>query len=180
MRFNVAIRLLRGELRCFFLRFVLSRKFFKNGAFLLARRSDLQVDRNSSVNVGNLVTLESGSLLACRSGASLSVGDGVYINRNCSIVCREQIVMEKGVTIGPNTVIYDHDHDLKNKGEYVTSPILIKENAWIGAGCIILKGVTIGKGAVVAAGTIVTKDVPDQTVVYGKVDYVYKTLVENE
>lgn len=180
MKIKVALKLLRGEARFFWIRFFLIRDFQKKGVLLLARHSSLQVDRGSSVKIGKRVTLGSGSLLACRKGASLNIGDGVYVNRNCTIVSRESIDIEKGVTIGPNCCIFDHDHDLKNKGEYVLNPIVIKEGAWIGAGCIILKGVTIGKGAVVAAGTIVTKDVPDHSVVRGRVEYVYKKMDETE
>lgn len=177
---KVALKLLRGEARSFLIRFFFFRNFKKSGCLLLASHSCLQVDRGSSVKIGKRVALESCSLLACRKGASLNVGDGVFVNRNCTIVCRDSITLENGVTIGPNCCIFDHDHHLKNKGEYVLNPIVIKEGAWLGAGCIVLKGVTIGKGAVVAAGTVVTKDVPDNTIVRGKIEYVYKKMGDTE
>ena len=53
-------------------------------------------------------------------------------------------------------------------GGFITNKIVIEENVWIGAGCIILKGVTIGKDAVIAAGTLVTKDVQSNTIIYQK------------
>jgi len=90
-----------------------------------------------------------------------------FINRNSMIVAMEKIEISSGVTIGPNVCIYDHDHDLHNKCGYSTASVKIEKNAWIGAGCIILKGVTIGEGAVVAAGAVVTKKVEPYSIVAG-------------
>lgn len=85
----------------------------------------------------------------------------IYINRNTALVCRDSITIGQGTTIGPNVVIYDHDHDKNNRGAVVSKPVKIGENVWIGAGCIVLKGVCIGNNSIIAAGTIVTKDVPE-------------------
>lgn len=82
------------------------------------------------------------------------------------IVAHESITIEGNVTIGPGTVIYDHDHD--GKGGYTTKPVHIGKNVWIGAGCIILRGVTIGDNSVIATGTLVTKDVPANVLRYDK------------
>lgn len=68
------------------------------------------------------------------------------------------IEIQDGVIIGPNCCIYDHD--VSHRGEFNVDPIVIMNNAWIGAGVMILKGVTIGEGAIVASGSIVAKDVP--------------------
>ncbi len=54
-----------------------------------------------------------------------------------------------------------------NKGSIITSPVRINDDAWISFGVTILKGVSIGKGAIVGANTVVTKDVPDWTIVAG-------------
>ncbi len=62
------------------------------------------------------------------------------------------------------------------KGNIITSPIVIKDYAWISFGSTVLKGVTIGKGAIVAAGSVVTRDVPDWTVVAGNPAKNIKTL----
>lgn len=90
-----------------------------------------------------------------------------YVNRNCVIVSMMEIVIGKGTTIGPGVIMYDHDHDihdLQNPAGCVGNPIHIGEHVWIGAGAIVLKGVTIGDHAVIAAGSIVTRDVPANTI----------------
>ena len=114
--------------------------------------------------------MESGSL--CKTVGGKIELCGCYINRNCTIVGVEHITLEKGVMVGPNVCIYDHDHNLKKNSDarqslFVSAPIHIKNNVWIGASAVILKGVTIGEGAVVAAGAVVTKDVPAYTIVGG-------------
>ena len=90
--------------------------------------------------------------------------NGAFVNKNATIVSMERIIIGRGVTIGPNVCIYDHDHNLgkdKDVHPFSTSPITICDDVWIGANVVICKGVMIGKGAVIAAGSVVTKDVPE-------------------
>ncbi|WP_247651866.1 DapH/DapD/GlmU-related protein [Chitinophaga eiseniae] len=86
--------------------------------------------------------------------------------------------IEDHVLIGPkvNLVTENHPLDPADRRALVTKPILVKRNAWIGAGATILPGVTIGENAVVAAGAIVSKDVPDNVVVAGVPARVIKQL----
>ena len=92
----------------------------------------------------------------------------MFINRNCSIVSQKHIVICDGVTIGPNVCVYDHDHDLQSRGNFISADITIGKNVWIGANATILKGVTIGHNSVIGAGTIISKDIPDNTVCYNR------------
>ena len=112
------------------------------------------------------VRVERGGFIAVRDCAKLSFGRSCYVNRNCCIVARKGINIGNNVTIGPNCCIYDHNHDLRKFGGYNSEEIIIKDNVWIGAGCIILMGVTIGENSVIAAGTVVTHNVPDNTILY--------------
>ena len=78
-------------------------------------------------------------------------------------------MVQDNVLIGPQVKLVTENHPLDpatRKG-LITKPIVIKQNAWIGAGATILPGVTIGENSVVAAGAVVSKDVPDNTVVGG-------------
>lgn len=132
------------------------------------RNTAIEVANKSLLKIGKGVYTRQGVALSVRDGATLELGNGVFINRNTIITSRRSIIIEDGVTIGPNVCIYDHDHDVHNRGEYVLENMIVKKNAWIGSGVIILKGVTIGENAVVASGSVVTKDVPDNTILIQK------------
>ena len=138
------------------------------GHIFLARHSTLESDRGSVLQLGDGVTIESGTHVGARSNSIIILEDGVYCNRNCNIVSREKIRVGKGTTIGPNCCIYDHDHSIFERGKFETRSIDIGENVWIGAGVIILKGVKIGNGAVIGAGSIVTKDISPNTILVQK------------
>lgn len=102
-------------------------------------------------------------------GRFTKIGKRVFINHGCSFLDLGGITIEDEVLIGPQVKLVTENHPLdpKTRKGLVTKPILIKKNAWIGAGATILPGVTVGENAVVAAGAVVSKDVPDNTVVGG-------------
>lgn len=91
-------------------------------------------------------------------GGSVHIGEGCFLNKNCSITAKESIVLGKNVSIGNNTVVVDHDHNFRkscdNDENYISQPITIEDNVWIGANVVVLKGTYIGEGAVIAAGTV--------------------------
>lgn len=103
----------------------------------------------------------------------LSIGRRFRINRYSRIVAREQIEIGDNVVIGQQVAILDHDHQYKRQGTdldiegYITAPIKLGSNIWIGDKCTILKGVTIGDNVIVGAHTLIHKDVPDNVVVGG-------------
>jgi acetyltransferase-like isoleucine patch superfamily enzyme len=102
-------------------------------------------------------------------GRFIQIGKNVFINHACSFLDMGGITIEDGVLIGPrvNLVTENHSLDPDQRSALLTRPIRIKQKAWIGAGATILPGVTIGRNAVVAAGAVVSKDVPDNTIVGG-------------
>ena len=102
-------------------------------------------------------------------GKHIRIGKNVFINFDCTFLALGGITIEDDVLIGPKVSLITENHPLnpeQRKG-LAAKPILIKKNAWIGANATILPGVTIGENAVVAAGAVVSKDVPDHTVVGG-------------
>lgn len=100
-------------------------------------------------------------------GGILEVNGG-YLNSFSRIHCSEYIHLGEGVIIGENVVIRDCDmHCINGKREEISKPIYIGDHVWIGQDSIILKGVKIGNGSVIGAGSIVTKDVPANTIVCG-------------
>lgn len=96
----------------------------------------------------------------------MTVGSG-YMNVRGIIDCFESISIGHDVAIGPDVVIRDSDNHSLNGQTRVTAPVTIADHVWIGQRAMILKGVTIGTDAVVAAGSVVTKDVPPNTLVAG-------------
>ena len=97
------------------------------------------------------------------------IGKNVFINHACSFLDLGGITIEDDVLIGPqvNLITENHPADPAERRSLITKPIVIKRNAWIGANATILPGVTIGENAIVAAGAVVSKDVPANTVVGG-------------
>lgn len=132
---------------------------------------------SGKVTVGIMSHFENGVVVKT-SGGEINIGKNVYLNRGVIITGKERINIGNRVTIGPNTCIFDHDHGKNPGDDFVTAPIVIKDNVWIGAGCIILKGITIGENATIAAGSVVTKDVPGNSVMYQKRETVLKSKGE--
>lgn len=102
-------------------------------------------------------------------GRFITLGKHVFINHACSFLDLGGITLEDHVLIGPkvNLVTENHPLDPATRRGILCKPILIRRNAWIGAGATVLPGVTIGEHAVVAAGAVVTMDVADNMVVGG-------------
>jgi len=111
-------------------------------------------------------------------GIFTRIGQNVFINHGCSFLDIGGITVEDDVLIGPKVSVITESHPLNpsERKSLLAKPIVIKRNAWIGAGAIILPGVTVGENAVVAAGAVVSKDVPANTVVAGVPAKVVKTI----
>jgi len=107
------------------------------------------------------------SLMTMGNG-KISIGNRVGMS-NVALIARESIIIEDDVLLGSGVVVYDNDfHSLDasnrcygNDDHVKTAPVLIKEGAFIGAGSMILKGVTVGRNSIVGAGSVVTRSVPD-------------------
>lgn len=104
----------------------------------------------------------------------LKIGDNVLIGKNVYIDLTDNVILKKGVSLGPNVSIMTHNAYNNNKlleknlaHQCGKGKVIIGEGSGIKVGSSILKGVTVGKNSVVAAGAIVTKDVPDYRIVMG-------------
>lgn len=102
-------------------------------------------------------------------GKNIKIGNNVFINSCCQFQDQGGITIGDGVFIGHKVVIATLNHAMNpsERGNLIPKPVKIGRNVWIGASSTILSGVTIGDGAVIAAGSVVTKDVPENTVVAG-------------
>jgi acetyltransferase-like isoleucine patch superfamily enzyme len=102
-------------------------------------------------------------------GKNTKIGKGVFINFDCTFLDLGGITIEDHVMLAPKVSLLSEGHPVAvdDRRTLTTGSIHIKRNAWIGAQATILQGVTIGENAVVAAGAVVSKDVPANTVVGG-------------
>lgn len=102
-------------------------------------------------------------------GKNLTIGKNVFINSGCRFQDQGKIIIGDESLIGHNVVFatINHDYNPLNRGTMYLKPIELKERTWIGSHSTILPGVTVGENSVVAAGSVVTKDVPPDTIVGG-------------
>lgn len=117
-------------------------------------------------------------------GKNTYLGDGVYVNFNLTLVDDTDIHIGNNVLIGPNVIIDTGTHPInpiirKKQAQY-NLPVYIEENVWIGAGSIILPGVRIGKNSVIGAGSVVTKDIPENVVAVGNPCRVLREINERD
>ena len=123
--------------------------------------------------IGDDVQIATHCAIFSREGGvagNVQIGNGTHIGDHSIIDCAANLTIGKDVAIGPNCVLYTHDHDYSSesaaawKGPLICKDIVIDDGAWVGSGVTILPGVTIGKRAVIAAGAVVTKNVPAHSI----------------
>jgi len=157
----------------------------KNGRFTLNAKWDshdpfssmLVMADDSRLCVDGSFDIYSGAKIYINRGATLKLGGG-YINHNLNLSCFESIKIGRGVAISENVTLRDSDdHTIVSSQHPVTKPIVIGDHVWVGMNVTILKGVTIGSGSIIAAGAVVTKDVPENSLVGGVPARVIKTDV---
>ena len=123
------------------------------------------------IQIAHNVEVGQHTVIAAQAGVSGStkIGKNVFINFDCVFLDLGGITIEDNVLLAPKVSLLTESHPLDpaQRQSLIPKPILIKKNAWIGPSATILPGVTIGENAVVAAGSVVTKDVPDNVVVAG-------------
>jgi acetyltransferase-like isoleucine patch superfamily enzyme len=106
----------------------------------------------------------------CAGGDEIRVGRNVFINQNCTFYDLGGIDIGDDVMIGPNVSLITASHPLepsRRRKVTIGRPIVIERNVWIAAGATIIGGLTVGENAVVAAGSVVTRNVPRNTLVGG-------------
>ena len=127
----------------------------------------------------------------CDYGWNIEVGENFFANYNLTILDVGKVTIGNNVQIAPNVSLYTAGHPLhpvsRNSGYEYGIPITIGDNVWIGGNVVILPGVTIGNNVVIGAGSVVSKDIPDNWIAVGNPcklireitgadrDYYYKT-----
>lgn len=133
-----------------------------------------QAEDGGPVELGDRVGILRDTAIETGFGGSVSIGPSTWIHPRGQInAYLGSIHIGSGVDIAPNCAFYAYDHGfapdktvreqpLQTKGD-----IIIGDHAWLGVGVIVLSGVRIGNGAVIGAGSVVTKDIPDNAIAFG-------------
>jgi acetyltransferase-like isoleucine patch superfamily enzyme len=120
----------------------------------------------------------------CDYGFHIEVGENFFANYNFIVLDGNYVRIGDNVWIAPNVGIYAAGHPLDAEdriaGEEYAFPVVIEDNVWIGGGVTIIGGVTIGKNSVVAAGSVVIRDVPADTLVAGNPAKVVRKLTAED
>src|ERR1700753_3352905 len=114
-------------------------------------------------------------------GNEIRVGRNVFVNQNCTFYDLGGLDIADDVMIGPNVNIITAGHPVEpaqRRAVTIGKPIVVEKNVWIAAGATIIGGVTVGENSVVAAGSVVTKDVPPNTLVGGNPARVIRSITE--
>ncbi|MCV2485057.1 sugar O-acetyltransferase [Flavobacterium sp. SH_e] len=113
-------------------------------------------------------------------GKNTKIGKNVFINFDCTFLDLGGITIEDNVLIAPRVNIISEGHPISSqtRKSLVPGAVRIKKNAWIGTAATILSGVTVGENSIVAAGAVVAKDVPDNTIVGGIPAKIIKAIPE--
>ncbi|MCY4044395.1 MAG: acyltransferase [Cellvibrionales bacterium] len=144
-----------------------------------------------NIRIGHCVTLISEKYAPVKIGVwghepdsgEIHIGDYVLISPGCRISACDQIHIGNSVMMANGVYITDSDwHGIYNRVDRPKEkrPVIIGDNVWLGDGCTILKGVTIGENSIVAANAVVTKAVPQNVIVAGNPAKVVKALDPDE
>ncbi len=117
-------------------------------------------------------------------GRHVHFGRNIYANFNLTLVDDTHIYVGDNTMFGPNVVVATAGHpllpELREQGYQYNAPVHIGRNCWIGAGAILLPGVTVGDNAVIGAGSIVTRDVPASVLAVGNPCRVLREIGEHD
>lgn len=131
----------------------------------------IKIDKNAKLTILGNITLRAGSQILVRENATCQIGSGVFFNRNCSVVCREDIMISENVLIGESVKIYDNDHKVDEskiyKDKFLTKRIIIDKNVWVGNDVNILKGSEILQNSIIGSMSLVKSKLPVSGVYVG-------------
>mgnify|MGYP000846020830 FL=1 len=118
----------------------------------------------------------------CDYGFHIRTGKNLFVNYNCVILDVAQVTIGDNVQIAPNVAIYTAGHPVhpvsRNSRYEYGIPVVVGNNVWIGGNVVICPGVTIGDNAVIGAGSVVTKDIPADSIAAGNPCRVIRSITE--
>lgn len=114
--------------------------------------------------------------IAVRPGATLVLGEHVFLNQGSLVNCGHDVRIGSNTMLADFAVVSDDDEHSLDGGPIRRLPIVIGDNVWIGRNALVLPGVTIGDNSVIGAGSVVTHDIPADSVAVGSPAKVIRTL----
>lgn len=152
------------------------------------KTEDEEVDLRNKImkqlfkNVGENVWIEPD--FRCEFGKNITIGDNVYINFGCIILDCSEVTIGSHTLLGPNIGLYAANHSTdateRINGGCYGKPIHIGNNVWLGGDVKVLQGVTIEDNTIIGAGSIVTKDIPDNVIAVGNSCKVIRKITEKD
>lgn len=133
----------------------------------------INIWRGASFLIGKRVRAHTGSKFSVVTNGELIIGNNASFSYGCMVMCRKKIVIGEGVELGPNVLIYDHDHDFRVVGgikakKYKCGSVEIGNNVWIGANTVILRNTKIGENCIIGAGSVIKGEYLPNSVVVQK------------
>lgn len=157
---------------------------FENGC-------EVQGLSKKGIILGDNVTIGHTAMIRPSSYYGVEIGEGAIIGNNSSIGplgyigCAGLVKIGENVMIGPRVSLFAENHNFTEKDKLIKDQgvsqkgIVIEDNCWIGSGVIILDGVKVGEGSIIAAGTIVSKNIPPNSIVMDKRNKIIRQRMEN-
>ena len=131
----------------------------------------ISLGKNSVLHFTGRASIHADSRIVLSENARVTIGDHCVFRDRLWLRAQQEITIGDGTIVGNNTMITDSDlHliEIEDKCLPDRKPVRLEEHVWIGSRCIILKGVNIGKETVIGAGSLVTRNIPDHVLAYGR------------
>lgn len=165
--------------RCLYFKLVYRRQFHFNKVFYSGKHFIISVSNTSKIKF--LGRTRFADFVEVGGSGILTIGDHFGVNSFSRVIAKNRIIIGENVIIARYVSILDHDHDIYAimKGDfnkYTTAPIEIGNNVWIGDKVTVTKGVNIGDNVIIGANSVVSRDIPKNSIAVGSPCRVIKSI----